>query len=356
MSASYYRKIYNRFGRQSNDPIDIKNDKPNSDYSQPNSDYGQPNSDYSQPKSDYSKLSSENSSERTVRNLNFCMQPPPRRAINTKEINIVTNKKRDIKDKLKEHQDIIDNFILSKTNLIDRSIGIYRHVLEDFVKFSLSIDPNAVPRYIRWRFKLDSNLTDEEITLEGTALKYESVLAQFFNYIGNKIQRNFNRNTILKCQFDILLFYFKANINLIWNTYMELTWKSQYQDALIIHLMYSLSLDPYHIYSLRYEDILSKNLIQYWDYKSSVNKICYLYYELWSDIYVIKDIKKPTIAFDTKLYEQWLIKQKLKENLSSISLPQTSTIDFIENLETVLKTLTLLQMILSNFQNLMHKK
>ena len=44
--------------------------------------------------------------------------------------------------------------------------------------------------------------------------------------------------------------------------------------------MYSLSLDSYHIYSLRYEDILSKNLIQYWDYKSSKNKICYLYYEL----------------------------------------------------------------------------
>ena len=123
MSAGYYRTIYDRFGRQSNDSIDIKNDKPNSDYSQSNS--------------DYSKLSSENSSERTVRNLNFCMQPPPRRVINTKEINIGTNKKRGIKDKLKEHQGIIDNFILSKTNLIDRSIGIYRHVLEDFVKFSL---------------------------------------------------------------------------------------------------------------------------------------------------------------------------------------------------------------------------
>ena len=206
-SAGYYRTIDDRFGRQSNDPIDIKNDKPNSDYSQPNSDYSQPKSDYSRPKSnygrpnsdynqpnrDYSKLSSENSSERTVRNLNFCMQSPPRRVINTKEINIGTNKKRGIKDKLKEHQGIIDNFILSKTNLIDRSIGIYRHVLEDFVKFSLSIDPNSVPRYIRWRFKLDSNLTDEETTLEGTALKYESILAHFFNYIRNKIQRTFNR-------------------------------------------------------------------------------------------------------------------------------------------------------------------
>ena len=52
--------------------------------------------------------------------------------------------------------------------------------------------------------------------------------------------------------------------------------------------MYSLSLDPYHIHSIRYEDILSNNFIQYYDYKSSKNKICYLYYELWSDINIIK--------------------------------------------------------------------
>ena len=58
---------------------------------------------------------------------------------------------------------------------------------------------------------------------------------------------------------------------------MELICKSLYQDAQIIHLMYSLSLVSYHIYSLRYEDILSKNLIQYWDYKSSKNKTYYLY-------------------------------------------------------------------------------
>ena len=39
---------------------------------------------------------------------------------------------------------------------------------------------------MRWRFKLDPNLTDEEITLENTALKYESILAQIFIYIGFK--------------------------------------------------------------------------------------------------------------------------------------------------------------------------
>ena len=69
---------------------------------------------------------------------------------------------------------------------------------------------------------------------------------------------------------------------------MDLACKGQYQDALIIHLIYSLSLDPYHIYLLTYDCIIDKNQIQYWDYKSSSMKTCYLYYELWSDINLIK--------------------------------------------------------------------
>ena len=171
--------------------------------------------------------------------------------------------KREIKDKLKENQSIIDSFIQAKSNLICRSITIYRHVWEDFVKFSLSIDPNAVSDYIRWKFKLDSNLTDQEITLEGTSLKYESILVQFFNYIGSKIQRNFNRKYNVKKRLAIALFYFKASIKLIRDIYMKLMCKGQYQDAFVIHFMYSLSLDSYHLYSLKYYNILSDNQIQY---------------------------------------------------------------------------------------------
>ena len=175
MSAGYYRTIYERFGGKSSYPTNTEETKPNSDDG---------------------KTSSQNISECAFNNLSFCMPPPPKRISNHGKINVDKNKKRDIKDKLKENQSIIDSFIQAKSNLICRSITIYRHVWEDFVKFSLSIDPNAVSDYIRWKFKLDPNLTDQEITLEGTSLKYESILVQFFNYIGNKIQRNFNRKYI----------------------------------------------------------------------------------------------------------------------------------------------------------------
>ena len=79
---------------------------------------------------------------------------------------------------------------------------------------------------------------------------------------------------------------------------MDLACKGQYQDALIINLIYSLSLDPYHIYSLTYDGIIDKNQIQYWDYKSSLMKTCYLYYELWSDINLIKGYQETENIFN----------------------------------------------------------
>ena len=88
---------------------------------------------------------------------------------------------------------------------------------------------------------------------------------------------------------------------------MEFICKIQYLDVLIIHLIHFFSLDPYHIYSLRYEVILSKNLIQYWDYKSKKNKIYYLYFEPWSDINIAKIFMEAVDVGDIAKWRQKLI-------------------------------------------------
>ena len=50
------------------------------------------------------------------------------------------------------------------------------------------------------KFKLDPNLKNQEITFEGTSLKYESILVQFFDFFDNKVQRDFNRKYNIKKQ------------------------------------------------------------------------------------------------------------------------------------------------------------
>ena len=83
---------------------------------------------------------------------------------------------------------------MSKTNLFNRSKETYKQIWEDFLRFpkiSGSISPNVVSKYTKWKFQIDINLKDKEITLDGTAVKYESVLSQFLNYDGIKLHWNF---------------------------------------------------------------------------------------------------------------------------------------------------------------------
>ena len=156
MSAGYYKKVYERFEKLKDSASEIKTASSNTAYSSV-----------------------------------FSMLPPPNRKVGCEADNSESSKKRSIKSVIKEHQNIIDNFIMSKTDIINRSKEAYKQIWEDFLRFSGSINPNAVSKYIRWKFQLDINLKDEETTLDGTALKYESVLSQFFNYAGIKLHRKF---------------------------------------------------------------------------------------------------------------------------------------------------------------------
>ena len=101
---------------------------------------------------------------------------------------------------------------------------------------------------------------------------------------------DFSMNTTL----SLIVLHWKKEVKIdvthVIILYTNLTWNRKCQDSIIIHLMYSLGLDPYHFFSLRYEDIISPMKIQWWDYKTSSIAIGSLYYDLWSDIKFLKDM------------------------------------------------------------------
>ena len=158
MSAGYYRKIYNRFRKQENSTFDREND-----------------------------------SSGVISSSVFDMPPPPSRNKQPKTENIGVSRKRDIKNAVKQHQEAIDSFIATKANLTPVSIGYYRQIWQDFIMFSGSMNPDYVSKFLRWRFKFNRKHTDDEITLEGIALKYESVLGQIFRHQNIKLDIKFNK-------------------------------------------------------------------------------------------------------------------------------------------------------------------
>ena len=86
MSAGYYKKVYERFEK-------LKD----------------------------SASESKTASSNTAFNSVFSMLPPPNMKVGCEAENSESSKKRSIKSVIKEHQNIIDNFIMSKTDIINRS-------------------------------------------------------------------------------------------------------------------------------------------------------------------------------------------------------------------------------------------
>ena len=82
---------------------------------------------------------------------------------------------------------------------------------------------------------------------------------------------------------------------------MELACKGQYQDALILHLMYSFSLDPYHIYSLTFDGIINMNQIQYWIINHQPRKLVFYIMSYGATSILSNDIKKKKITKFVKL-------------------------------------------------------
>ena len=55
----------------------------------------------------------------------------------------------------------------------------------------------------------------------------------------------------------------------VFNVYTFLITNGLIEDACILHIMFTLWLDPYDLYTLRFDDIGEDNSFQWWDYRAS---------------------------------------------------------------------------------------
>ena len=100
MSAGYYKKVYERFEK-------LKD----------------------------SASESKTASSSTAYSSVFSMLPPPNRKVGCEAENSESSKNRSIKSVIKENQNIIDSFIMSKTDIINRSKRLINKYEKTFLDF-----------------------------------------------------------------------------------------------------------------------------------------------------------------------------------------------------------------------------
>ena len=279
MSSAYYRRIYEKFNR-----------------------------------GDQTSLQTPSNQYETNSTASVLMPPPPN--INSDPSTKVNHKKkrREHKYELKNKENCIQNYIETKKHIAEITKKSYIHILQDFRIFSPNLEPAHISDYLNFKFKIAENEFVDKTTINGNATKYFNCLKQYFKSRGVEIESNFKPLYYPKPKGKSDQAFTIVTLNEIREAYTTLASKGKYQDSIIIHFIYSLSIDPYHIFGIRYEDILSQSQIQWWDYKTSSFKTGFLYYELWSDINFLQKMKEKVNPSNRCTVRTMLDLKKIKGN------------------------------------------
>ena len=206
------------------------------------------------------------------------------------------------KDEIKIWHDFaIKLYFVKLQNVKLRTMKSYHKIIRDFIDYSPDLNPEDLEDFMEFKFKVSKTNVEFKTPYSGTQNKYASTIKRFLESVftidpikvkmkhyklKNKHQKD--RPPIISHK-DVL------------RAYEELSLLFQFQDAVIIHTMYALALDPYTICLLTFEGIINHNVIQYWDHKTSKLKSKSISIELLNDLNYFKSysIKKEDQSNDT---------------------------------------------------------
>ena len=145
------------------------------------------------------------------------------------------------------------------------TIKSYANIVSRFILYSPSLDHNDLELFIREKFKLKYFDGTFKSQLKGTSRKYFLCLSKFLDHV-------YSENSYLNDLPSPSQYISKrkvTNFNIspleIVNAYVELMNSNWIEDAVILHLMYSLGVNPETISFLKFSSIDKNKNIRYFD-------------------------------------------------------------------------------------------
>ena len=160
----------------------------------------------------------------------------------------------------------------------------YLKMIYDFIIFSPDIDSEDLENFMEHKFKITPLNSQFKTPYKGTQAKYAIILKRSLKRIYTIDDIDVKVSHYRKKIKNGKEMYHKVTHQDVFKAYEELSSLKQYQDAVILHAMYALSLNPYSIYLLTYEGIKEGQIIEYWDHKSSKTMTIDITYELLNDL------------------------------------------------------------------------
>ena len=193
---------------------------------------------------------------------------------------------------LKEiHEEMLDIYVNKMKHISDTTAKAYSKIISKFIMFSPSIDPSDLEKYIKFEFNLKNLNEAQKDQLKGTSANYFNCINLFLKHVYN------SKFFVLYPEFASMI---SDEVNQtcglpslleITRAYIELMEMSLYQDATIIHLMYSLGANPETIALLTFDTLDEQGNMTYFDTLSEKYKTILLSEALLSDIIFLRNYR-----------------------------------------------------------------
>ena len=231
------------------------------------------------------------------------------------------------KDELKLWHDFAIQLYFSKiSHVTKRTKKSYFKIIKDFMEYSLDLNLEDLEHFMEFKIKISDKNGEFKHPYYGTQAKYASTIKRFLQTVFTtdpikvkikhyKLKRNNTAKILAKMDHKDVI-----------KAYEELSKLGQYEDAVIIHTMYILALDPYALYMLTYEGIINDKVWEYWDHKTGNFKCKVITKELINDFRYLKILlERPEVnsvntirtAYDGKLVSSTFIFRKSPTNISA---------------------------------------
>ena len=201
-------------------------------------------------------------------------------------------KKRNKKLEFKENMALVETVIDKNRPLKYNTLTDYTQILKDFLKFSPKGDVNDYERYLKFKSGLDINTNSDNFVVKGTLIKHANVIKRFLEKLHNHKVSKVNIQYYKIPDRVNVNFYPKITREELFRHYKVLSDNKKYEDAILLHSMYELGIEPYNLCLFTFDGLHDNRTIKYYDHKIRGIKEVNLSISLYSEFVYLKMWKK----------------------------------------------------------------
>ena len=180
--------------------------------------------------------------------------------------------KREAKWLRKIHNRVVDSYADEISHLSKKTRDSYANIVSRFILYSPSIYQKDLEPFLNEGFQLTKNGGTCKFKLKGTHKKYYLCLKRFLEHTYSGYLSNLDVDYSSSIESKEKITENEITPLKIVNAYFELMEKESIEDAIILHLIYSLEINPSTLSLLTFDSITKSKKITYYDTKLS----CYI--------------------------------------------------------------------------------